>query len=48
MIKIIRKLRDKYEKIAKHSEYVSVQDVVVDLHRLELDARLARTPKNKR
>jgi hypothetical protein len=48
MIKEIRKLRDMYEKIAKHSEYVSIQDVLCDLHHLEQDARLKRIPKSKR
>jgi len=48
MIKEIKKLRDKYNKIAKHSEYVSVGDVLCDLYHLEQDARLKRIPKWKR
>lgn len=48
MIKIIRELQDKYRKIAKHSEYVNVQEILVDLHRLEQNIRLMRIPKSKR
>ena len=48
MIKEIRKIRDKYNKIAKHSEYVSVVDVLCDLYHLEQDARLKRIPKSER
>ena len=48
MIKEIRKYRDKYEKISKHSEYVSVNDILCDLYRLEQEARLKRVPKSER
>ena len=48
MIKEIQKIRDKYRKIAKHSEYVSVQEVLCALYHLEQDARLKRIPKWKR
>ena len=48
MIKEIRKIRNKYNKIAEHSEYVSVGDILCDLYHLEQDARLKRIPKDKR
>lgn len=48
MIKEIRKYRDKYRKISKNSEYVSVTEILCDLYRLEQEARLKRIPKNKR
>jgi len=48
MIKEIQKYRDKYKKISKHSEYVSVTEILCDLYHLEQDARLKRIPKNKR
>ena len=48
MIKEIRKYRDKYRKISKNSEYVSVVEVLCDLYHLEQDARLKRIPKNER
>jgi len=48
MIKEIRKLRDKYEKISKNSEYVSIGGVLNDLYQLEQEARLKRIPKNER
>ena len=48
MIKEIQKYRDKYRKISKHSEYISVGDILNDLYRLEMEARLKRIPKDKR
>ena len=48
MIKKIRAYRDKYRKIAKNSEYISVGQVLNDLYQLELDVRLSRIPKDKR
>lgn len=48
MIKAIRKLRDKYRKIAKHSEYVAVGDILSDLYHLEQDFRIMRIPKSER
>lgn len=48
MITEIRKYRDKYRKISKNSEYVSVVQVLCDLHQLEQEVRLKRIPKNKR
>ncbi len=48
MIKEIRKIRDKYNKIAKHSEYINIAEILRDLYRLEQDARLKRIPKDQR
>lgn len=48
MIKEIKKLRDKYRKIAKNSEYVSVGQVLNDLYQLEQEVRLKRIPKDDR
>lgn len=48
MIKIIRRFRDKYRKISKHSEYVSVSEILNDLYRLEQEYRLKQIPKNER
>jgi len=48
MITEIKKIRDKYDKIAKHSEYVPVVEVLNDLYHLEQDARLKRIPKDRR
>ena len=48
MITEIKKLEAKYRKIAKHSEYVSVGDVLNDLYKLKQDIRLKRLPKNQR
>jgi len=48
MIKEIKVLRKKYQTIAKHSEYISINDVLCDLYHLEQDARLKRIPKSER
>ena len=48
MIKEIRKLRDKYRKISKNSEYVSIGQVLNDLYHLEQEVRLKRIPKDER
>ena len=48
MIKEIKALRKKYQTIAKNSEYVNVAEVLCDLHRLEMEARLKRIPKSER
>lgn len=48
MIKEIRKYRNKYERISKNSEYVSVTQVLCDLYQLEQEVRLKRIPKNER
>lgn len=48
MITEIKKIEAKYRAIAKHSEYVSVQEILVDLYRLEQEARLKRIPKDQR
>ena len=47
MIKEIMVLKKKYQEIAKHSEYVSVGEVVNDLYNLMQDIRLKRVPKGK-
>ena len=48
MIKEIKRLSKKYQAIAKHSEYVSVAEILCDLYRLTLHARLMRIPKDER
>ena len=48
MITEIKRLEAKYRAIAKHSEYVSVGEVLRDLYRLQMEARLKRIPKNQR
>lgn len=48
MIKEIKILMDKYNKISKHSEYVNVSEISTDLYRLILHARLMRIPKDER
>ena len=48
MIKEIKLLRKKYNEILKKSEYISIQEVITDLYRLEMEARIKRIPKNKR
>lgn len=48
MITEIKKLEAKYRAIAKHSEYVSVGDVLCDLYHLQQDARIKRIPKSQR
>lgn len=48
MITEIKRVEAKYRAIAKHSEYVSVTDILCDLYRLQQEARLKRIPKNQR
>jgi len=48
MIKEIKRLAEKYRKISLHSEYVSVNEIMCDLYRLEQEARIKRIPKNGR
>ena len=48
MIKIIRRYAEKYRKISKHSEYISVTEVMNDFYRLEQEARLKRIPERLR
>lgn len=48
MITEIKKLEKKYQRIAKHSDYVSVGDVLNDLYRLKQEIRLKRISKDLR
>lgn len=48
MIAEIKKLEAKYRAIAKHSDYVSVGDILNELYRLKQDVRLKRISKNQR
>ncbi len=48
MIREIKRLSKKYQAIAKHSEYVNVSEIMCDLYRLTMHARLMRIPKDKR
>lgn len=48
MITEIKRLEAKYQAIAKHSEYVNVAEILLDLYRLQMEARLKRIPKNQR
>ena len=48
MIKEIKALEKKYNKIAKNSEYVSVGEILNDFYHLKQDVRLKRVPKNQR
>ena len=48
MIKKIKNLREKYRKISLSSEYVSIQEILVDLYRLEQDVRISRLSKENR
>ncbi len=48
MIRELTKFLEKYKDMSKRSEYVSVGQVVNDLHYLVQEARLKRLPKNER
>ena len=48
MIKEIKKVQDKYQKMMKTSEYVAIGQVVNDLYQLVTEARLKRIPKDER
>lgn len=48
MITEIKRLEAKYQSIAKHSEYVNVSEILTDLYRLLMEARLKRIPKDQR
>lgn len=48
MIKEIKRLKNKYMKIREHSEYVSLDQIINDLHRLEQDVRINILPKDER
>ena len=48
MIKELKVMQKKYQEMSKGSEYVSLGQVVNDLHYLIVEARLKRLPKNER
>jgi len=48
MIKELQKFMNKYKRMAKNSEYVSIGQVVNDLHYLMQEARIRRLPKSER
>ena len=48
MIKEIKKVQDKYQKMMKTSEYVAIGQVVNDLYELIMEAKIKRIPKNER
>lgn len=48
MIKEIKELLKKYMDLMHTSEYVSIGQVVNDLHQLEGEARIKRLPKDER
>lgn len=48
MIKIIKQVYNKYAKISKRNEYVSINQVLNDLYYLEQEARLKSLPKHLR
>jgi len=48
MVKEIRALFEKYRRIAKNYEYVTVSQVTTDLSALLSDARIKRIPKHLR
>ena len=48
MVTEIKAVLEKYQRIQKTSEYISIGEVVNDLYHLLQDARLKRLPKHKR
>lgn len=48
MIKEIQRIRNKYRAIAKHSEYVNINEILCDLYHLEQETRIKRIPKRLR